>query len=106
MVWSAALDYECRRNPYPEHRFDILEWRALATRLVMADQTVVDYAKQLEEQGMGRYDALHVASALTGCAELFVTTDDRLLKKIRKLEIITACLPAEALALMENWYEN
>ena len=30
-------------------------------------------------------DALHVASAMAGKAELFVTTDDRLIKKMRKV---------------------
>ena len=29
------------------------------------------------------YDALHAASAMTGQADMFVTTDDRLLSKLR-----------------------
>jgi hypothetical protein len=34
-----------------------------------------------------------------------VTTDDRLLRRLRILKDIKAMFPADALALMENWYE-
>jgi hypothetical protein len=39
-------------------------------------------------------------------ADLFVTTDDRLIKKVRALADLTVMLPGEALAFLENWYEN
>ncbi|CAK0757656.1 PIN domain-containing protein [Gammaproteobacteria bacterium] len=106
LVWSAVLDFECDRNPYVEHRLAILQWRMLATRLVLSDQSVIAQSRQLAQHGIGHYDALHVASAVSGGAELFVTTDDRLMKRICKLGVMTAVLPAEALALVENWYED
>ena len=39
-------------------------------------------------------------------ADLFVTTDDRMIKKVRLLDDLTVMLPGEALAFLENWYEN
>ena len=47
-----------------------------------------------------------VASAIAGKVDLFVTTDDRLIKKMRKIGQLQVLLPGDALALLENWYEN
>ena len=49
---------------------------------------------------------MHVASAMAGKADLFVTTDDRLIKKMREIGGMPVMLPGEALAFLENWYEN
>ena len=56
--------------------------------------------------GIREYDALHVACSIAGGAELFVTTDDRLLKRLRTADGVVAMLPQEALAYLEKWYEN
>ena len=39
-------------------------------------------------------------------APTFVTTDDRLIKKMREAGGLPVMLPGEALAFLENWYEN
>jgi predicted nucleic acid-binding protein len=56
--------------------------------------------------GIGNYDALHLASAIHGQANLLVSTDDRLLKLGRSVNNILGMLPGEALAFVEKWYEN
>lgn len=58
--------------------------------------------------GVMEYDALHVASAVVGEARIFVTTDDRLLRSLRRIDNLglLAAPPGEALAFLENWYEN
>lgn len=106
LVWSATLDFECSNNPYEEHRLAIQQWRPLAVMNVMADQSVVARALELAQHGLDHYDALHLASAIAGDADLFVTTDDRLIKKMRKVGGLPVMLPGEALAFLENWYEN
>jgi predicted nucleic acid-binding protein len=55
---------------------------------------------------VGHFDALHVACAMAGCADVFVTTDDRLLKRLKIAGGVVAMLPQEAIAFLENWYEN
>ena len=47
-----------------------------------------------------------VACSIAGGAEVFVTTDDRLLKRLRAVDDIVAMLPQNALAFLEKWYEN
>jgi len=106
LLWSATLDFECSNNPYEEHRHAIQQWRTLAVLVVMADHSVVSKALELTQHGVGHYDALHLASAMAGKANLFVTTDDRLIKKMSKVVGLPAMLPGDALAFLENWYEN
>ena len=72
----------------------------------MADMSVLVRATSLMTYGVGKYDALHVACSIAGEAELFVTTDDRLLKSLRAADGIVAMLPQDALAFLEKWYEN
>ena len=34
-----------------------------------------------------------------------MTTDDRLIKKVRPMNLLPMVLPMDALAILENWYE-
>ncbi|NEX20376.1 PIN domain protein [Thiorhodococcus mannitoliphagus] len=106
LVWSSILDFECSKNPFPEHRQAILQWRRLADRCIQVSPKIASRAKQLESQAVARFDAQHVACALASEVDLFVTTDDRLLKRLRKLDLLAARLPGEALATLEHWYED
>jgi len=106
LVWSSVLDFECNNNPFEEHRHAISWWRALASTVVVIDDSIIKCAKMHEAHGVDRYDALHVACALAAGADLFVTTDDRLVKKMRKIGTLPTMFPGEAIAFVENWYEN
>jgi predicted nucleic acid-binding protein len=106
LVWSSVLDFECSRNPFEEHRLAILEWRTLASEIVIADPGIVAKATEMAGQGIGSYDALHLACALAAGAELLVTTDDQMIRKTRDVPGVSVLLPGDALAIMEKWYEN
>jgi len=101
------LDFECSKNPYPEHKQAIFQWRFLAHASILATEPVVAQAQQLAAHGIAQYAALHVASAMAAQADLFVTTDDRLLKRCQKaVPELNAHRPGDALAIVENWFEN
>lgn len=106
LLWSSILDFECANNPFEEHRIAILNWRNIASTVAMADRSVIERATGLMTLGVGKYDALHAACSIAAGAEIFITTDDRLLKRLRAADGIVAMLPQDALAFMENWYEN
>lgn len=107
LLWSSILDFECSKNPFPEHRMAIMSWRQMACAVVMADPPVLDEARRLMAYGVSEFDALHAASSMAGKADLLVTSDDRLLKRLRNAGCgILAMLPQEALAFLERWYEN
>ena len=72
----------------------------------MAAAQVVNLAQEAMAFGIGEYDALHVASAIVGNAEILVTTDDKFIKRLRQFGKIKTLFPVEALAFLENWYED
>lgn len=106
MLWSTTLDVECAKNPFEEHRMAIARWRSLAVELVYATYVVVAKAHEFALFGVSNYDALHIASAISGKADYFITTDDRLLKKMRGNHAMRVMLPNAALAELEAWYED
>jgi predicted nucleic acid-binding protein len=52
--------------------------------------------------GIKAKDALHVASAIEGNAEYFVTTDDRLIKKMLHISEITAINPIALAGIIDE----
>jgi len=40
---------------------------------------VIERAKKLNEMGFSKFDSLHIACAIAGKCEYFLTTDDRIL---------------------------
>lgn len=106
LVWSYILDYEVSFNPFEERRQVIESWRYFSKVRVMEDESVISLAELYIKRGIKSFDALHVASAKYANATLFITTDDRLLSKIRIDEAIKAVNPLDALAYMEKWYED
>lgn len=106
LVWSAVMDLENTKSPFIEHRQAIGAWRKLACQCVTVDGVALDLGRELVAQGLREFDALHVACAIRGGCEVFVTTDDRLIKKLRTRLDIHPMLPGDALAFLEKWYEN
>lgn len=106
LAWSYILDFETSLNPLLERKQTIASWRFLATVRVMESETVIAMAEDYVARGIKVYDALHVACARTAHATLFVSTDDRLLSKLRSEQDIKAVTPLDALADLEKWHEN
>jgi predicted nucleic acid-binding protein len=93
LLWSSTLDFECSKNPFQEHRTAILNWRTLASTVIMIDNSIMARTTNFMMLVVSKYDALHVACSIAGGAELFVTTDDRLLRCLRTVDDVLAMLP-------------
>jgi predicted nucleic acid-binding protein len=91
LAWSYILDFENSANPFPERRWSIAQWKAVA---------VVDV---FESRGLRGKDALHIACALeTGC-ECFLTTDDQVIKVMGNFGSITVTNPTTFVTTMEQY---
>ena len=106
LVWSYVLDFENKLNPFPERTTSILLWRNLAEVRIGETGLVLDRGRSLIRLGIKPFDALYVACAIIAGADLFITTDDALLCKLRGYSDLTVLPPGDALARVEHWYEN
>ncbi len=79
-VGSEVLHYEVNQHPDSETRERILSFLSLTRRVVEINEKTLKRAEELEETGFDSYDAIHLASAEFGKADVFLTTDDQILK--------------------------
>jgi hypothetical protein len=56
----------------------VISTRSLLSFRREAKENLIKRGEALEDQGFGMYDALHVACAEQGQADVFLTTDDKL----------------------------
>jgi len=59
-----------------------------ATEDIIENGSVLNTASELQSNGIKKLDSLHIACAIYACADYFLTTDDRILKKTTLIEDI------------------
>lgn len=80
-VSSEAIALEINQTPDPERRRRVQVLVSRTHRTVVVGQFELVRAEQLERLRFSAFDALHLACAESGGAEVFLTTDDKLLRK-------------------------
>jgi predicted nucleic acid-binding protein len=83
-VASVVLYIEVSRNPDPGRRRETEALLSFANEIVVPKSAEADRARRIEELGFSPFDALHLASAERGGADVFLTTDDDLLRRARR----------------------
>ena len=83
---SDVLIDEIERGPQVERKNENRALLTLSSELIQADTHVFDRAIQLQAVGYGAFDALHLASAEVGGADVLLTTDDKFLKRASRDE--------------------
>jgi len=79
-VGSEMLFYEIRRTRDTERRQRILLLALQSHSVIELSQGILGRAETLENAGFDAYDAIHLASAEAAQADIFVTTDDQIVK--------------------------
>jgi predicted nucleic acid-binding protein len=105
MDWIASeyLDFEIEQDPDDERVRRVRGLLVGASMRVPASDAVADRARALERRGLRGLDALHVASAEAGAAELLITTDDRMIRRAARIVgdlSVRLVTPPEALLLL------
>ena len=100
LISSAALLYENMRNPLLERQEYVATYLNLATIFVAATSPVLQQATVFENQGIKPLDALHLASAVQGQAEVFITCDDHILKWAQRTPQFTPLTIATPIAFV------
>jgi hypothetical protein len=83
-VSSQVLEIEISRNPDWERRHDVLALLAFADEVVVPLPNDANRAESLERLGFGEFDALRLTCAEQGAVDVFLTTDDGLLRRARR----------------------
>jgi predicted nucleic acid-binding protein len=78
---SEAVDWEIDQTPDPERRRRVRLLASHACRSVSVGDSETERALEIVGWGVSALDALHLACAENGGAEVFLTTDDKLLRK-------------------------
>ncbi len=95
LAWSYILDIENDQNPFEDKKNAIAEWKKFAVVDVDETTTLLERAKVFTSFGIKAKDALHVSAAIEGKADVFITTDDRLMKKLSEINKIRAVNPVD-----------
>ena len=102
LVWSSTIDYENGLSKVSERRESVAQWKSYAVADIFVTEKVSELSSKLLESGLGKMDSLHIASAVEGSADYFVTTDRGIVKrrdKVRELKILN---PLELLGIIEK----
>jgi predicted nucleic acid-binding protein len=84
VIGSDAIDYEILKMPDNDKRLMVQILSTVHDAHVRVDAGVEKRALELKRLGLKPLDALHVACAEKGKAEILLTTDDNLLSKAFK----------------------
>ena len=81
IIGSDAIDGEIFKMPDSEKKLKVGILASMHQSYVAVDRGLEIRASKLEESGFKAFDALHIACAEKGDADVLLTTDDGLLRK-------------------------
>ncbi len=87
LFWSFMIDFENSRNPYQDNRLEISMMSSIATYFIGPNKEIRESGKHFEKLGIKPRDALHLACAVNGGADFFITCDDKLAKRAKLMQI-------------------
>jgi hypothetical protein len=101
LIGSDIIDVEISKiqNPFKKHKVLLLSGLALCK--VSLNEKIKLRACELQQMGIKLFDSLHIASAEEIGVNIMLTTDDKLLKKIRQIQGITVKIDNPVNWLME-----
>jgi len=102
-VGSEYLDFEIAQDPDRERVRRVTALLGLVRRRVEMSDAVVERARALQGFGLRGLDALHIASAEAGHADLLITTDDRMIRRAAGAgSTVSLVGPVEALTILKR----
>jgi len=85
LVWSYIHDVEISRNPFEERKIGATSWSLLSAVEIGPSIKIASDAVAYQILGFNDLDSLHLACAIEGKSDYFITTDDGILRKSGRL---------------------
>ncbi len=95
LIWSYILEYENSVNPFPIRKITIEKWKNAARVHIYETNTILSVASEICKLGIKSKDSLHLACAIEGKAKYFITTDKKVLNKMKNYPKIFVVNPVE-----------
>ena len=83
-ISSSILQLEINQNPDLDQRVSLTTLLQLGHQIVFAGGEEILRGEELEGLGFKKLDALHIACAESGNADILLTTDDRMLRRAKR----------------------
>lgn len=84
LVGSAVLKAEARANPDADRRKQVLDLMESAAWELAVDRAVLERARDIQRLGFRQFDSLHLACAEQAGVDVFLTTDDGLVRLAKR----------------------
>lgn len=103
-VWisSTVVLFEVNRAPSLDRRRRLLKLCDQASSIVKLDEEIYAAANTFKKIGFRSYDALHLACAKKANVEIFLSTDDKLIKKAIKNIAVTGVKASNPLTWLQE----
>jgi predicted nucleic acid-binding protein len=79
LAWSFILTFENSRNIFNAKKIAISQWEHFSSLFVEKSEKIRLMAKEIMIDGINAADAVHIACAIAGNCDFFITVDKRLL---------------------------
>ena len=83
-ISSSILQFEINQNPDLDQRVSLTTLLQLGHQTIFVGGEEILRGEELEGLGFKELDALHIACAESGNADILLTTDDRMLKRAKR----------------------
>jgi len=87
LLSSEVLDIEIENTPDKWKKSKVYELYKLAKQKIMLNDKIIKRAFEIQNSGLKSFDSLHVASAEYSKADVFLTTDRKLLHAAERLKL-------------------
>jgi predicted nucleic acid-binding protein len=85
LIGSDVTRYEIEQTPDPDRREEVEGFARFLTEQIPVDDDILARASEIQALGIPGLDAVHLACAEHAGADVFLTTDDRLLRRSTRL---------------------
>lgn len=84
LIGSDVLKHEISKTPDPVRKSQLLTLSKYISKFYSLNDVIIALAHKLQKSGFGAFDSLHIAVAEKSGADIFITTDNKILKLYRR----------------------
>lgn len=86
LLWlsSDVVKYEISNTPNTERRERLFSLESRSSQCLQLTETIMQHAESFQRLGFTTYDALHLAFAASENVDVFLSTDDKLIKRAQR----------------------